>query len=447
MAFPNSMCLSQPSKNGVGQWLGFVFASLAFALPIVWFLSGADNAIIDKMVRVMFVLFLLGVGQKAPRIYYKDKLVWLCALLVLILVLGYIWQRFSLPKELFNGSSARKFIPAFCFFVVVAYGISATPKASPFLLLISAGVGLLVHLSSLPVDVWLAAWQGGRMDFGLRNPQHAGVIFSTALLASIFFLPRASSLPFRVRILALPMLVGLILLMIFGVITTQTRAVWLGLVLSTFIFLLIFAVILLTGRCPLRRGTLTQAATIGIGILLAGSVMLYFMNGNFTRRLSEEKIDAATIKEMTQLETVPHTSVSVRIGSWVTALEWIAERPVFGWGGREASKLIKQSLHFDENFKKEFKHLHNSYLQTLVNVGGAAFMCMIAIIFLVAWRTIMAWRREQMPTDVFLFSCTFFPFWATVNTFEPYIIISAGFLLHAVIGSFVYSWYLRSQNP
>ena len=440
------MRLSQPSKNGVGQWLGFVFASLAFALPIVWFLSGASDAIINKMVRVMFVLFLLGVGQKAPRIYYKDKLVWLCTLLVLILVLGYIWQRFSLPKELFSGSSAREFIPAFCFFVVVTYGISVAPKASPFLLLITSGAGLLIHLSFEPADVWLTAWQGGRMDFGFGNPQHTGVIFSTALLAGIFFLPRVFSLPFRVCILALPMLVGLILLMIFGVITTQTRAIWLGLLFSAFILLLICAVILLTGRCSLRRSTLIQAATIGIGIFFAGSVMLYFMDGNFTRRLSEEKIEAATIKEMVQLETVPDTSVGVRIGLWVTTLEWIAERPAFGWGGVKVSKLIKQSPHFDEDFKKRYKDLHNSYLQTFVNVGGAALMCMIAIIFLVAWRTIMAWRREQMPTDVFLFSCTFFSFWVMVNIFNTYIITPAGFLLHAVIGSFVCSWHLRSQH-
>jgi O-antigen ligase len=142
---------------------------------------------------------------------------------------------------------------------------------------------------------------------------------------------------------------------------------------------------------------------------------------------------------------VPHSSVGVRIGSWYAACEWIAERPIFGWGGRATSKLIKQSPHFDEEFKKKYRHLHNSYLETLVNVGGAVFMCMIAITFLVARRTIMTWRQGKMPTDAFLFSCAFFPFWVTVNIFEPYIINDAGFFLNAVIGSFVYSWYLRSQ--
>ncbi|MDR2014145.1 MAG: O-antigen ligase family protein [Azoarcus sp.] len=446
MAFPDSMYLNQSSKNNVRQWLGLVFASLAFVLPLVWFVSGANDAIIDKMIRVMFVLFLLGIGQKAPQVYYKDRLIWLCALLALILVVGYIWQCFSVPEELFNGSKARKFLPAFCFFVVMAYGISAAPKVSPFFLLITAGTGLLFHLSSVPADVWMAAWQGKRLDFGLANAQHAGVIFSTALLAGVFFLPRTSSLPFKARMLVLPLLVGFILLMVFGVIATQTRAVWLGLALSVISLLLFCAVPLLTGRCSVHWRALAWVAATGVGILLAGSVMLYFMGGSVTQRLSAETIDTATIKEMAQLKTVKHSSVGIRIGSWSAAREWIAERPVFGWGGCEVSKLIKQSPHFDEDFKKEFKHLHNSYLETLVNVGSAAFICMIAIAFLVAWRTIMTWRQGQMPTDVFLFSCAFFLFWLTVNIFEPYIINAAGFFLNAVIGGFVCSWCLRSQH-
>ena len=390
----------------------------------------------------MFVLFLLNV--EPPRVYYKDRLIWLCALLVLTLVVGYIWQRFSVPQELFSGSSARKFLPAFCFFVVVAYGISAAPKVSPFFLLITAGAGLLIHLSFLPADAWMTGWQGKRLDFGFKNALHAGVIFSTALLAGVIFLPRASSLPFRGRILALPLLVGLILLMIFGVITTQNRSVWLGLLLSLIVLLLICAIVLLAGRFSLRRSTLIRTAITGTGILLAGSVMLYFMDGIVTKRLSEEAIDATTIKEMAEQKTV-YTSVGIRIGLWSAAREWITERPVFGWGGNRASKLIKQSPHFDENFKNSVGHLHNSYLQTLVNVGSAAFMCMIAIAFLVAWRTFVAWRQGKIPTDVFLFSCAFFLFWVTVNVFDPYIIYSTGLFLNAVIGSFVYSWYLRSQ--
>jgi len=431
----------------VRHWLGFAFALLAFATPLFWFMSTAnDDPINNNVLRVMLVLFLLGVGQQAPRVYYKDRLVWLCVLLILILLVGYLWQRFSIPEDLFSGSKARVYIPTFCFFVVVAYGMNAAPRVSPFLLLITTGLGLLIHLLFLPTDTWLSGWQGNRLDFGLRNAQHAAVIFATALLAGTFFLPRALSLPLKIRVSAVPLLVGFILLMLFGVIATQTRAVWLGLLFSAIVLLLFHGTALLTGRYSLRWGTITKTAVIGIGITLAISSMLYFMDSNVTRRLSDEKIDVATIKEMAQPETLQYSSIGARIGLWSSAQEWIAERPVFGWGGRDIFKLQKHSLYFNEEYMKLLGHVHNSYLQTLVNVGAVALICMIAIAFLIGWRVVMTWREGQMPTDVFLFSCAFFSFWVTVNMFEPYIMNAAGFLINAVIGSFVYSWHLRRQH-
>jgi O-antigen ligase len=442
MVFPDSVRLEQPLMNSVSKWLGFTFALLAFTLPMVfWFMS---KGAID-WVRMMFALFLLGIGQKAPRIYYKDRLIRLCALLILMMVIGYIWQRFSVPEEFLARSSVKKYISVFCFFAVVAYGMNAVPRVSPFLLLISAGLGLLIHLSSVPIDAWLAGWQGRRQAFGFQFPQFAGVVFSTALLAGVIFLPRVCSLPFRARVLALPLLVGLILLMTFGVIATQSRAVWLGLALSAIILSVTCAAAIFTSRYSLRQRTLIRAATIGVGILLVGSAMLYSMNDSINQRLSEETINVTTIKEMAQMKTIS-TSAGVRIGSWSAACEWIAERPVFGWGASAVPNLIKQSPYFNEKFKSTYGHLHNSYLQTLVNVGGAVFLCMIAIVCLVAWRTVMTWRQGKMPTDVFLFSCAFFFFWVTNNIFEPYVIYPTGFFLNATIGGFVYSWYLRSQH-
>ncbi|MDR2207651.1 MAG: O-antigen ligase family protein [Azoarcus sp.] len=405
----------------------------------------SKNAI-NWIAPVMLVFFLLGVGQKASHVYYKDNLVRLSALLVLIVVTGYIWQCFTVPEALLGDSIAKRYITAFCLFVVVAYGMNVTPKVSPFLLLISAGVGLFVHLTTLSTDIWVAAWQGERVDLGLKNAQHAGVVFGVALLASMFFLPRVSLLPFRARMLALPLLGCFILLMIFGVIATQTRAVWLGLAFSAVILPLFFAVILLIWRRSVHWRALAHAAAIGTGILLLASMMLYSMVGSITQRLSEETVDATTITKMARSETISNSSIGVRIGLWSVACEWIAERPVFGWGRRAASKLIKQSPHFNEEFKKKYTHVHNSYLETIVGVGAAAIACMIAIILLVAWRTTVLWRRREMPTDVFFFSCAVFSFWIIVNIFESYVILNFGTFLNTVIGGFVYSWYLRRKR-
>ena len=430
--------LDQPSKNNVRQWLGFVFASLTFALPLVWFVSKEAT---DWVVRIMLVFFLLSIGRKALPVY-RDRMVQLCMLLALIVVIGYIWQRFSVPEALLGGSSAKKYVPAFCFFVVAAYGINAAPRMSPFLLLISAGVGLLVHLSSIPADVWLAGWQGKRQAFGFWNEQHTSVILSTGLLAGALFLLRMFGS--KRAWLPLLLLVGFTLLMLFGVTVTQTRAAWLGLILSAVILLLFCAVALLIGRRSMRWRELIRVAATGASVLLVGSAVFYFGTDTITQRFSGETVNTATIVEAAELKTTPRTSSGIRIGTWSAALEWIAERPVFGWGGDGGGKLIEQSPYFDEHFTP--RHMHNSYIETLIGVGGAAFVCMVAIAFLVAWRTAVAWHQGRIPADVFLFSCAFFSFWVVVNIFESYIMYTSGVFLNALIGGFVYSWYLRSQH-
>ncbi|WP_211091453.1 O-antigen ligase family protein [Pseudothauera rhizosphaerae] len=431
--------------DNMKRWYGPAFALLTIAFPAIWFLSAGAT---DWLARTMFWLLVLGALIGVQPIH-RDRVVQLCAVLALLVVAGYVWQRFTVPEALLGGSSARKYIPAFCFFVVVAYGAAVMPRVSPFLLLLSAGIGLLVHLLwFVPAGDWAASWRLKRVTFGFHNWEHAAILFSSALLAAVIFLPRAvSSSPPRARGPVLVLSVAFILMAMYFVVTLQTRATWLGLLLSGFVALLFGVGSLFVRRRSIDRRTVVRWVVAGAGVVLVGSAALYFWAGDIVaKRLAAEAVSIETIKETARLETVPRSSIKVRIGTWAAALDWIAERPVFGWGGRAASRLIELSPYFDERFKNQFGHLHNSYLETLLNVGGAVMACMITIVLLVAWRTVAAWRQGWIPTDVFLFACAFYPFWATVNLFESYIMYDSGFLLNALVGGFVYSWYLRSQH-
>ena len=443
MGFPDGMRAGGTVMDEVKRWHAVTLAVLAMAFPLCWFLS---EEAAQWLTRALFWLLVARVltGERSPC---RDTVVQLCVLLALTVVLGYLWQQYTVPEALRGGFSARKYIPALCFFVAVAYGAAAVPWLSPFWLLISFGVGLSVHLTSIPMEVWLAAWQGARPSFGFRNAQHTGVVFATALLAGTLFLPRSLSGPPRVRLVSLPVLIAFILVAAFGVIVTQTRAIWLGLTVAGGVVLLAGVVALFCGKHSVDRHSLVKKAAVGICILLAGAGAFHFGAGDIiARRLASEQVSAETITQAASLETAPQSSITVRIGSWSAALEWIAERPVFGWGGRAASRLIDQSPHFDEQFKSHFGHLHNSYLETLLNVGGATMACIVVIVLLVARRIAAGWRAGRIPTDVFLFACTFYPFWATVNMFESYILYDTGFLFNALIGGFVYSWHLRETR-
>lgn len=422
-----------------------LFGAMTLAFPALWFLS-MDAA--DLLSRALFLVFLVGIALRSSAIH-RDRVVQLCAVLAALMVLGYLWQRHSLPEALFAGSSARRYFSAFCFFVVIAYGTTACPRLSPFLLLASAAVGLATYLAwSAPGDHWMAAWQGRRVDFGFRNAQHAGIVFATALLAGILFLPRAfRSRPLKARILIAPVLVAFVVLMLWGSLVTQVRAVWLGLAISISVALSTGAAWFFLGHRTVRgHRKRLGAVAAGLIVLLASGLYFFEADQKVIKRFSAEEISIETVARAARLEDQPLTSMSVRIASWSASLEWISERPLLGWGGRSASKLIEESPHFDARFKERFGHLHNSYLESMVTVGGAVVLCMLAIVALVGWRSVTSWRQGSMPTDVFLFAWAFFAFWVTVNMFESYVMADSGFYINALMGGFVYSFHLRGQG-
>lgn len=117
-----------------------------------------------------------------------------------------------------------------------------------------------------------------------------------------------------------------------------------------------------------------------------------------------------------------------------------------GWGGRGSRPLIDNSDLFSESFKQEYNHLHNSYLQTLVEIGLIGAMFIVVLITLVGRATIKAYQKKQMPLDVFLFAWTFFIFWLVVNLLESYIIFPTGTYLVGIIGGFTYSFCVHQAD-
>ena len=117
-----------------------------------------------------------------------------------------------------------------------------------------------------------------------------------------------------------------------------------------------------------------------------------------------------------------------------------------GWGGRGSRPLIDHSDLFSEKFKNNFNHLHNSYLQVLVEIGFIGAMFIVTLIVLLGRANIGAYQSRRMPLDAFLFSWLFFFFWLVVNAFESYIIYPSGTYLVAMVTGFFYSFCIQSSR-
>lgn len=432
---------------GVEKAYRLGFGALTLLFPFVWFLS-RDFA--SDIVYALSLVFFAGIVWRHTGIR-ADRMLLLCLGFCGFIVLGYIWHLNSVPAELFGGSRARSYLASVCFFLVLAHGLASLRTLSPFALPTSAAFGLLVYLAvQAPPEHWVSGWQGLRVDFGIDNAQHAGVLFGTGLLASVAFIPRGfSALPAKMRHLGGIVMTALTLFMAWGVLVTQVRAVWIALIVAAPVLLGMSLWLTRsrhsTSSSPHRALVMRSAAAILALLTLA--FIVADGPARISERLAREDVSLEALASAARLETDGHlSSTQVRVASWAVATEWMAERPWMGWGARTVNRLIEHSPRFSDDFKQQFGHIHNSYFEVLIAIGALGFAGIAAIAALIGYRAVMAWRKGWMPTDAFVFAWAFFVFWLVVNAFESYITYPSGFFLNSVVGGFVYAFYLRGER-
>ncbi|MGL1834073.1 O-antigen ligase family protein [Rhodocyclaceae bacterium SMB388] len=421
-----------------------LYCTLTVLFPAIWFLS---RDLGDVVARVLILLFVAGIVFRTTWIR-TDRMHLLCGGFFLLILLGYLWHLNSVPEELFGGSKARQYVPSACFFLLLAHGVGGLKKPNPYALLVSALFGFLAYLAVIaPGEHWLLGWAGRRVDFGIDNAQHAGIIFGTGFLVTLALTPRAViNSPRKLRLLVATGMAGLAALMAWGVLVTQSRAVWIGLALAVPV-LLTMALLFAQGKAPVdfaRRRAMTAKIMVVTAGLLTLAFVLTDAPSRIADRMTGEDVSVHRLASAARFEEGDAlSSAQVRVASWAAAREWIAERPLMGWGAQTAKGLIEQSPHFSDAFKKNFGHLHNSYIEALVAIGWVGFLAIAAIVALIGWRAVTAWRKGWMPGDVFAFAWAFFVFWVIVNGFESYVVYDSGFFLNSVVGGFLYAFYVK----
>lgn len=422
--------------------MGALFCLLALAFPFVWFVTDGGVKTINHALLLLFLVFFF--QRQEIR---KNAIVIYCLSFSVILYIEYIWHHLTIPDLLFGGRPPSNYAHFFSFFPVISYGTIIWKRIDPFYLLVGALLGFVIFLLwHTPFAHWALAFKGERVDFGFRNAEHAGIFFGTALLCILFFGFRVSRLrSFPLKLLALGTIVFFAILMLFGVIAAQTRAVWLGLLGG---LLTASVLALMTGGLqPVLMGLRRPIRAIPLFLAAVAAVVLFDaldVPERIAVRLAQEEIGVETIREAGRFdERAQLSSSGARIAMWRAARDWVAERPVLGWGVFSAKKLIDADERFTPEFKDLFGHLHNSYIEALVATGIVGLVGMLAIVGLIGRSVYVAWREGAMPRDVFLFSWAFIVFWGIVNFFESYINYKTGFYLNSVMFGFMYAFYLQ----
>lgn len=333
---------------------------------------------------------------------------------------------------------ARLFI-----FIAIAWWLRGSQR-NVFLIWGLALLAFLMTTVILPAgrESWVVGWTGERVGFGIQNDQHASMLFGVCLLGLLAFARRfcRHGRLHGVRRIGWG---ALMLMVLSGILLGQTRAVWLALLCALIVTGLAVA-------CYFKhryRVRLFNRFSLSVGaalLLVVAAASILFGQVIADRVFAEDQIIMQLLSG--HLDSLPYSSIGIRIHSWVAATQWIAERPWVGWGSNGRELVITHTPWLPEQVKDHFGHLHNFFLETWVNYGLLGLTTMLVLTVWVGRITWLAWKRGDMPNDVALFAIAFFCYWVIVNQFESYLSFWTGIYVHNLIVGGLVTLYWRSSD-
>ncbi|MGP9765125.1 O-antigen ligase family protein [Halomonas sp. AOP13-D3-9] len=334
-------------------------------------------------------------------------------------------------------------------FVIFAWWLAgSTRNTLLFWSIASAAVVLAPWIAGNGLADFQLGFLGERIGFGIRNVQHSAMFFGTVLMGLIIFLPRLLRAPFqhygKLTLWSLAFLV-----IIAGVIISQTRATWLG-VFAGLLTVCLFVFIE-------YRKRISNKYLLSIFLLSTCLVILIISNSSLVIERATAELDTIQALLRGDWSSVPlstdevRSSVGERLYSWRAAIDMIAQRPLLGWGEQGVDYLFDHIKYNQAHYQAlNFGHLHNLYLEITLQyglVGLAAYFYLVIWFIKNAWS---AWKRGDMPGDILLFLYAFICFWSVVNLFESYLIFWTGVFLFNVVlaGTLTHIWKpaLRSNS-
>lgn len=296
------------------------------------------------------------------------------------------------------------------------------------------------------LEQWVRGVQGHRIDLDIRNAQHTAMFFGVALIGLLCFVRLCFS-GGRIAWLTGSAWVIAFAICLLGVVVTQTRAVWLAMVVVTCLAFCFFVVAALRGkfsRSARRQGVIAIFSVVALAVI-AG---ITFQDTLQTRLAAENSVMAHAMQG--NWEEVPYSSIGTRLHTWRAGLEWFAERPILGWGGEGRGLVIDHTDWLPQHIKEEYGHLHNTLLDFLVSYGLLGLSVISVLVVWTGLGSYKSWKAGVMPTEVFVFGWAFFVYYFIVSLFESYSFFWTGsYIQNVVMGvvvTFIWRWQLETGS-
>lgn len=409
--------------------LAFVFALTHFAFPEVgkwaW-----------RFLLLTSAAYCLASSSK--NALRTPILLWIAALLVQ--TVSWAVSHFHSPEIAESSLKIHRLSHSFSF-ILIAWALKESKDSWMYFWLFAA-LGAII-------TVWTqgGGWQelahgiqGNRTDLGFTNEQHTGLVLGVIFIGLLIFSRKWLQFE-RASPLVRWLLLGGALAAIFtAIMITQTRSILLGLgtAFATITMALMFR------KLSTRRGMISKAGPIVATVM----VLCTFMGFSLIALIDCWQDELPTIEAIAEGNSskIAMDSVGIRVTGWIEAFSWIEQQPVVGWGGNAKKHVIQKSDTFPSNLKPRFHHLHNSYIELLVNYGVLGLLVVLALYYWIFRTCRSAFKKQLIPSETYYFCMTFLVFWITVNQFESFMFYPSGRFVFTVVVSGIMGMIWQQQR-
>ena len=401
---------------------------------------------LSDLFRAIFLTGSLGVLYIHKKRIYKEPMVILFFLVILIQILSWINSLIYIP-EFANSVPKIDRLSKLFLFIFMAYWLKGKVN-NVYVLWGCYILGFLVGciVSSDFTNEFRLGLQGMRVDFNIKNAQYTSMFSGLSFIFCFYcfiLLSYTKKLTDNIKI----RVIGSIFLFIFSfflstiVIISQSRMVWLGIAMSIMILPILLSIF--------RKKINVKYYIIGYVLFFSITILSLIKVLPLVEHRSSEG-DMQAIYKILNLDitNIPMSSVGIRFNSWIEATHWIKEHPLLGVGPNGPGLVISQSKLFNDRINESYasiktlRHLHNFHLEVLVSYGFIGLL-LIYSLYINLPRSLFL-IREKLPNAnlwIFLSLCCI-TYWLTINSFESFNSRNYGVYSHNVFFAGLYTFYL-----
>ncbi|OOF31728.1 hypothetical protein BZJ20_04025 [Salinivibrio proteolyticus] len=386
---------------------------------------------IFQSIVILGVLFSLYYDRGSKT---KEPLFFLMLISAIVPVLSWINALFKYP-DIVDSSPDFGAIVNFYFFLFITYWIKRDRLfINGFMIAFCFGVLLtLVSYSPNIINEFLLGMSGERIDFSYVNANHPAALLGASIIVAVsLFIRKSSNTPYFRRF-AYVMFGCFILVALFALIFTQSRQSWLALIVSLGLMLWVGVYRKYTLN-PWLILFIVAGLTILIAMLLAHIPIIH-------ERLMTEKDVILAILSF-DLDKIPFSSIGIRIHLWAESLKWIAENPFLGISQHGRALVISMSEGMPDYIVNDFTHLHNGYIDVLVNYGVAGLSVFIFSI----WSLLRRGMDKTQKTQCACLSVGFIIFFLIINMFESFLTFKSGEFIFNSVAAMILSMIYNERE-